>query len=79
MYGLEAIMFDFIVNDNTLASRNGLYCVWIRASEGKNARLVQMWIDPSMATFEAQTQLRQPDAKAAWVKAHVALAHESDS
>ena len=33
--------------------RQTRYCTWIREREANNARLIRLWIDPSMATFES--------------------------
>ena len=39
-----------------LEARQSLYCVWIRASEQRNAPLVSVWIDPAMSAFEGELQ-----------------------
>lgn len=39
-----------------LEARQSLYCVWIRASEQRNAPLVSVWIDPAMRGFEGELQ-----------------------
>jgi hypothetical protein len=59
-------MFDFINNRkdsgrNSSVPRPGLYCVWIRAREGEDAPLIQVWIDPSMAAFDSQAPVHKPD------------------
>jgi hypothetical protein len=57
-------MFDFIVNRKNGAARTGLYCVWIRAREVEGAPLIQVWIDPSMSTFESQANALEPNLAA---------------
>jgi hypothetical protein len=57
---MEGTMFHFDKKRENLAPRASLYCVWIRAHDGENAPLVQVWIDPSMAMFELQTAHNQP-------------------
>lgn len=61
-------MFDFIFDRKNSVPRPSLYCVWIRAHEGENAPLIQLWIDPSMSVFESQAKLHEPDLTAASVE-----------
>ncbi len=55
-------MIDILKNSGRVTPRPGLYCVWIRASEGENAPLVSVWIDPSMAIFESEEAQQSDDA-----------------
>jgi|HubBroStandDraft_6_1064221.scaffolds.fasta_scaffold223393_2 hypothetical protein len=75
--GMEGIMFDFIFNRKNSVPRPSLYCVWIRAHEGKNAPLIRVWIDPSMSMFDSQARVHEPDLAAA--RAETALANEGNS
>jgi hypothetical protein len=59
--GLEAFMFDIMTSRNALVPRRGLYGVWIRTQEGDDARLIRVWIDPSMTLFESQVEVRELD------------------
>lgn len=72
-------MFDIIKNRKTLMPHRGLYCVWIRAREGDNAPLIRVWIDPSMAMFESQGKVHEPDAAAARAESQAAVAREVPS
>lgn len=54
-------MFDFNSNNNNRVRCPSLYCVWIRAHEGENAPLIQVWIDPTMSQFESQNGAQAPD------------------
>jgi hypothetical protein len=54
-------MFDILTDRKNVAPRRGLYCVWIRAHEAGNAPLIQMWIDPSMSTFDSEAKVHEPD------------------
>jgi hypothetical protein len=49
----------------SLVPREGLYCVWFRAREGKNAPLIRVWIDPTMTIFESGAKVHEPDLEAA--------------
>jgi hypothetical protein len=68
----EGIMFDFIFDRKNSVPRPSLYCIWIRAHEGENAPLIQVWIDPSMSVFESQAWVHEPDLRAAQAEAEAA-------
>ena len=72
-------MFDFNSNGNHRARRPNLYCVWIRAHEGENAPLIQVWIDPTMSQFEAQNGAHVPDQIDVNAEAPVANSIREDS
>jgi len=76
---MEGIMFDFIFNCKNSVPRPSLYCVWIRAHEGENAPLIQVWIDPSMSMFDSQARVHEPDLAAANAETQVALTNEGKS
>jgi len=61
---MEGTMRNIVSNRESFVRRTNLYCVWIRANGGENAPLVQLWIDPSMRTFESRTV--QDDHQAAF-------------
>jgi hypothetical protein len=58
-------MFKFITDRWNCVPHASLYCVWIRAHEGKNAPLIRVWIDPSMTMFDSQARIHEPDLAAA--------------
>jgi hypothetical protein len=66
-------MIDILKNSGRVSPRPGLYCVWIRASEGENAPLVSVWIDPSMAIFESEEEAQQSDDAGGRIMAHGAV------
>ena len=72
-------MFDFKNNSSNCARRPSLYCVWIRAHEGENAPLIQVWIDPTMSQFESQTGARAPDYANAEVEAQATISDREES
>jgi hypothetical protein len=69
-------MFDFRMDRRNFAPRKGLHSVWIRANENENNPLICIWIDSSMAMFEAGTELRGNDIAA--VPDETPLAHASE-
>jgi hypothetical protein len=73
------MMLDFILNRKTAVPRPSLYCVWIRAHEGENAPLIQVWIDPSMTAFDSQAKVNEADLGAARAEAEVGHASEAKS
>jgi hypothetical protein len=72
-------MFDFIFNSKNSVPRPSLYCIWIRAHEGENAPLIQVWIDPSMSVFDSQAKVNEADLAAARAEAEAVLTHEGNS
>jgi hypothetical protein len=72
-------MFDFIIDRKNRVPRPSLYCVWVRAHEGENAPLIQVWIDTSMAVFESQAKVHEPDLAAARAEAEEAALQDGDA
>ena len=72
-------MFDFIFKRGNSVPRPSLYCVWIRAHEGRNAPLIRVWIDPLMSVFDSQAKVHEPDLEAAQANARAELAHDDNS
>ena len=62
-------MFKFFSQGWTSVPHASLYCVWIRAHEGKDAPLIRVWIDPSMTMFDSQARVHEPDLAAARAEA----------
>jgi hypothetical protein len=46
-------MTNYINNSAKINDRKGLYCVWVPAHNDGNAPLISIWIDPTMAPFDA--------------------------
>ena len=57
-------MLDFIFDRRNSMPRPSLYCVWIRAHEGENAPLIQVWIDPSVSVFDSRARVHEPNLAA---------------
>ena len=48
-----------------MISNRGLYRVWLETREGDATRLVSLWIDPAMRSFESQDAPRETKITAA--------------
>jgi hypothetical protein len=46
-------MANYISNSSKFNDRKGLYCVWVPAHNDGKAPLISIWIDPTMAPFDA--------------------------
>ena len=62
-------MFDFKKNASNSVPRPTIYCVWIPAHPREGARLIRVWIDPSMSMFESQAAVHEADLAAARAEA----------
>ena len=72
-------MFEKIINRKNSIARPSLYCVWIRAHGGKDAPLIQVWIDPSMSVFDSQARVNEADLAAARSETEETIEHETES
>ena len=63
-------------NNSATSKRHAApYCVWIRGRESAGARLVAVWIDPSMQSFEDACRIAGPESVA---RAEVAVTQPAE-
>jgi hypothetical protein len=71
-------MFEKIIDRKNSIMRPSLYCVWIRAHEGEDTPLIQLWIDPSMSVFDSQAGVNETDLAAARAESGEMIQHETE-